>query len=323
MENSGTGIQLNPPLQPAATTASSVAHQTDSYSAANHHHLYSYGDPNYQFYYSQSQNPNPFSDPHYYANSAQIQPPPPGIDVRPLAMIPPPNYYVSSSGYEAATQLGTDYSSAQTTAGVHPAVDPTFYQDANQTVSASSGVNLPAFGVMGLQNATISKRTKTLKKPPKKIKIVQSVWCEVCKVDCNTKNVLDQHKLGKKHKKNLQKLIQLANPQVVSPSPVSGPLHPPASTVADKPVIGPAENPLKGNSSSSQTATNEAAAAGDLEIKRKKMLEGGAAADSVRMCAICNVVCNSETVFATHLAGQKHAAKLKKHANATKAAVHT
>ena len=33
-------------------------------------------------------------------------------------------------------------------------------------------------------------------------------------------------------------------------------------------------------------------------------------------CSICNVVCNCETVFNYHLAGQKHAAMVKKHAAA-------
>ena len=50
----------------------------------------------------------------------------------------------------------------------------------------------------------------------------------------------------------------------------------------------------------------------DLETKRRKVLEGGAAAGAVRTCTICNVVCNSQTVFGSHLAGQKHAAMVKK-----------
>lgn len=36
------------------------------------------------------------------------------------------------------------------------------------------------------------------------IKAVPSAYCEVCKVDCKSKEVLDQHKLGKKHKKRLE-----------------------------------------------------------------------------------------------------------------------
>ena len=29
-------------------------------------------------------------------------------------------------------------------------------------------------------------------------------WCELCRVDCNTLEILEQHKNGKRHKKNLQ-----------------------------------------------------------------------------------------------------------------------
>lgn len=35
--------------------------------------------------------------------------------------------------------------------------------------------------------------------PPARI-----VWCELCRVDCNTAEILEQHKNGKKHKKNLK-----------------------------------------------------------------------------------------------------------------------
>jgi hypothetical protein len=38
-----------------------------------------------------------------------------------------------------------------------------------------------------------------------------------------------------------------------------------------------------------------------------KVLQGGAVANAMRTCAICNVVCNSDTVFKFHVAGQKHA----------------
>lgn len=48
----------------------------------------------------------------------------------------------------------------------------------------------------------------------------------------------------------------------------------------------------------------------DLETKRQKVIAGGAPPDSVRICTICNVVCNSDKVFAFHLAGEKHALKV-------------
>lgn len=140
------------------------------------------------------------------------------------------------------------------------------------------------------------------KKPQNKTKVVQSAYCEVCKVDCNSKDVLDQHKLGKKHRKNLEKL-QAA---VAGSSDLAG---------SGNPVIGPQENPCKGKTSYWHRGKKKAAEPlKDLESKRRKVVEGGAAAEAVRTCVICNVVCNSETVFKHHLAGQKHSAMLKKHA---------
>ncbi|KAK3005821.1 hypothetical protein RJ639_016968 [Escallonia herrerae] len=36
-------------------------------------------------------------------------------------------------------------------------------------------------------------------------------WCELCRVDCNTVEILEQHKNGKRHKKNLQVHAELQN----------------------------------------------------------------------------------------------------------------
>ncbi|KAG0487555.1 hypothetical protein HPP92_009650 [Vanilla planifolia] len=47
----------------------------------------------------------------------------------------------------------------------------------------------------------------------------------------------------------------------------------------------------------------------DLESKKQKVIEEGAAADAIKVCAICNVVCNSDKVFLSHLTGEKHALK--------------
>ncbi|KAE8673515.1 hypothetical protein F3Y22_tig00111780pilonHSYRG00014 [Hibiscus syriacus] len=54
----------------------------------------------------------------------------------------------------------------------------------------------------------------------------------------------------------------------------------------------------------------------DLETKKRKVMEGGAAAAAVRVCTICNVVCNSQKVFDFHLTRQKHAAMVKRQADA-------
>ncbi|KAI3799124.1 hypothetical protein L1987_34414 [Smallanthus sonchifolius] len=132
------------------------------------------------------------------------------------------------------------------------------------------------------------------KKIPKKTKISHSAWCDICKIVCNTGDVLYKHKLGKKHKKNVEKLISAASVATTS-------------TTTSNPVIGPLEKPKKGNSViKKKTETPQ-----DLDIKRMKVLQGGAAANAVRTCSICNVVCNSDTVFRFHLAGQKHASMVK------------
>ncbi|KAL9343668.1 hypothetical protein Peur_064099 [Populus x canadensis] len=151
-----------------------------------------------------------------------------------------------------------------------------------------------------LAQGNSNQKKQQKKTQQKKMKVVQSAYCEVCKVDCNSKDVLDQHKLGKKHKKNLEKLQAAAAGCSVSAG-------------SSNPVIGPQENPSKSENGNGQKSKKKAAEPlEDLDTKRRRILEGGAAADAVRVCSFCNVVCNSDTVFNSHLAGQKHAAMLKK-----------
>lgn len=151
-----------------------------------------------------------------------------------------------------------------------------------------------------LAQGNSNQKKQQKKTQQKKMKVVQSAYCEVCKVDCNSKDVLDQHKLGKKHKKNLEKLQAAAAGCSVSAG-------------SSNPVIGPQENPSKSENGNGLKSKKKAAEPlEDLDTKRRRILEGGAAADAVRVCSFCNVVCNSDTVFNSHLAGQKHAAMLKK-----------
>ncbi|XP_043706598.1 uncharacterized protein LOC122656194 [Telopea speciosissima] len=148
----------------------------------------------------------------------------------------------------------------------------------------------------------------TWKKGMQKTKIVQSAWCEICKVDCNTKDVLDQHKLGKKHKKNLEKLGESKkemNAPAATATPAAKDPGRKENRAADKGKTLSVQQGKKKGAPSLETGE-------DLETKRRKVMEGGAAADAVRVCTICNVVCNSQVVFDYHLAGQKHANLVKK-----------
>ncbi|XP_009794341.1 uncharacterized protein LOC107796540 [Nicotiana tabacum] len=144
---------------------------------------------------------------------------------------------------------------------------------------------------------------------------IQSVWCEACKLEFNSKTVLDQHKLGKKHKRSLDKL---RGGSVVA-TPASAPFV--ASEVSVNPFVGLQETPGKVKSVNGQDAGKKTVElVENLETKRQKVLEGGAATNEVRTCLACNVVCNSETVFRIHLAGKKHIANMSKQEKFTPAA---
>eukprot|EP00262_Sarcandra_glabra_P002142 TRINITY_DN12394_c0_g6_i1.p1 TRINITY_DN12394_c0_g6~~TRINITY_DN12394_c0_g6_i1.p1 ORF type:complete len:360 (+),score=27.18 TRINITY_DN12394_c0_g6_i1:98-1177(+) len=201
---------------------------------------------------------------------------------------------------EAIRQYGAD-PVGYATDPVGYAADPVGYAT---TIRPASGVSPmvptnpnPTFWTNRMINGA-------MRRGPKKTKIVQSAWCEICKIDCNSKDVLDKHKMGKKHKKKLEDLKNGVNAPTASTNPVV--------RVAAKKGISAA---VKGKTVSGQRRKGAppSAPGEDLETKKRKLMEGGAPPDSVRVCAICNVACNSETVFNFHLAGQKHAALVKKH----------
>ncbi|XP_011098720.1 zinc finger RNA-binding protein 2-like [Sesamum indicum] len=317
---------------------------------------------NYPASYSYNTNPDPYQQPSFDPHNPsflpqpqpqpQPQPRPPGVDPPygpPLGVDPP---YVPPLVTYAQQPVSFEHQQGAAAASYYP--DPNV---AWAAAVAQFGVAPYTAGVSAPNPAIQSHRRKTWKKMPSKTKVVQSAWCEVCKIDCNSKGVLDQHKLGKKHKKNLEKLkgattvpvsapvaappatvatspaIVAIPPAIVATSPAivaaaaaateadSTPLPPSALGPVDKPTIGPEENPHKSRTSSSKKARKKAAArTEDLETKRRKVLEGGAAADGVRACSICNVVCNSDTVFNYHLAGQRHALMIKKQASTAEVA---
>ncbi|KAH6830360.1 hypothetical protein C2S53_007526 [Perilla frutescens var. hirtella] len=297
--------------------------------------------PNQSIGYTPNQIPDPYQQPSSIDSHSALflppQPRPPGVD--PPYVAPPVavNYVQQPICYEA--QQGADAAAAAA------ASSAAYYPDPNVNWLAAIPQYDPTLytaGVVSTPNPVIQPQwIPTWKKGPKKTKIVQSAWCEVCKIDCNSKGVLDQHKLGKKHLKNLQKLqaatLTISAPIVAAPIsavavepptviaappastatstilPVPIPVTAPASTHA--PIIGPQERSEISKLNKVKKSRKKAAArTEDLETKRRKVLEGGAAVTAVRACHICNVVCNSDTVYNYHIAGQKHAMMAKKYA---------
>ena len=138
----------------------------------------------------------------------------------------------------------------------------------------------------------------------KKPKALQPAPCEVCKIQCDTLEVLMIHKQGKKHKKNLEKLQDSITPKPII-KPPSNVISPSMAPAAVSNCVVPCVQPKKKKSCSAATLE-------DLEVKKRRVLEAGAVQDEVRICGVCNVVVNSQKVYEFHIAGQKHQAMIQK-----------
>ncbi|TYI19527.1 hypothetical protein ES332_A07G170800v1 [Gossypium tomentosum] len=64
--------------------------------------------------------------------------------------------------------------------------------------NGAAAAMLPAASVPGHATLPAQVPAAPLRPPPR------MAWCELCRVDCNRPEILEQHKNGKRHKKNLQ-----------------------------------------------------------------------------------------------------------------------
>ncbi|KAL6623037.1 hypothetical protein ACP70R_032916 [Stipagrostis hirtigluma subsp. patula] len=141
---------------------------------------------------------------------------------------------------------------------------------------------------------------KHIKKKPK---VVQPATCEVCKIQCDTLEVLMIHKQGKKHKKNLEKLQDSITPK---------PIKPPSNTIGPNPAPAAVPNCTVPAAQTKKKKSSSAATPEELEVKKRRVLEAGAAQGEVKICTVCNVVVNSQKVYEFHIAGQKHQTMVQK-----------
>lgn len=219
------------------------------------------------------------------------------------------------SGYYFADETSQQVSSASTTQAAPAAIvkqfgfDPQRYTQAAAS-RASNGITQPA-AAPGMHHAQWNTlfghpvpKNFSRKQMKKKPKAVQPATCEVCKIQCDTLEVLMIHKQGKKHKKNLEKLQDSITPKPIIKPPTNaiGPII--APTAVDNCLV-PSVPPKK--KKSCLAATPE-----DLEVKKRRVLEAGAAQGEVKVCMVCNVVVNSQKVYEFHIAGQKHQAMVQK-----------
>ncbi|KAH7576282.1 hypothetical protein JRO89_XS01G0026700 [Xanthoceras sorbifolium] len=190
-------------------------------------------------------------------------------------------------------------------------------------------------------------------------------WCELCRVDCNTPEILEQHKNGKRHKKSLQthaelqnlnkvitgqQSVQMPNPEVQTevfkPEKVEGsgekqltqesiPVQAPTDndkneTELQKNTVDKPEVNTVDSAEEPQQKTRDPIVARGRGLKRK--MRGGRGGKYMRtgegsrrpveppkpkevipfICELCNVKCESQVVFNSHLAGKKHLANVKR-----------
>lgn len=205
----------------------------------------------------------------------------------------------------------------------------------------------PSSSVPGQATSPAQVPAAPLCPPPRR------AWCELCKVDCNRPEILEQHKNGKRHKKNLkvheelQKLNKVITGQQIVQETDSG------SEVHMEKLKGSEEKQHQHESLPSLVASvdnkkqtelqkdtvnkSEASTSGPAEakrklkdpsearsggLKRKRGVRGGKnrksnegprrPAEPPIICELCNIKCESQVVFNSHVAGRKHVANLKK-----------
>ncbi|KAL1368856.1 hypothetical protein HN51_023002 [Arachis hypogaea] len=177
-------------------------------------------------------------------------------------------------------------------------------------------------------------------------------WCEICKVGCNTLEVMEQHKNGKKHKKNVKareelerqkaineqkkEQIHTAQPKAVKESGNNGgPTENIGTEVAAANQNDEAQLQNNLGETSAVSAEEPEGKFRDNTAGRgrglKRKMRGGRGSKSMRTgdgsrksvqpqaeqfvpfkCELCNVKCESEVVYQSHVTGKKHLSNLKR-----------
>ncbi|XVF51742.1 hypothetical protein PTKIN_Ptkin04bG0209400 [Pterospermum kingtungense] len=219
-----------------------------------------------------------------------------------------------------------DYESESAGAGGGPQC---FQQHGPSSASQPSNVNVnstdeaePSLPKAVTQTAMLpqaSQCTPTAEKASSSKKPPQGGRCELCKVECTSLGMLEEHNKGKKHRKNLQR----TNESKIAVKPGM------EEQKVEKPTaMSENERSLLPNSDQESEEKKPAGAVGKQQITGEKHgkspIEGTSidCFDSQRcgmkrkisplICDLCNVKCDSQVVFDLHISGKKHAAKLKR-----------
>ncbi|TKY66328.1 zinc finger RNA-binding protein [Spatholobus suberectus] len=191
-----------------------------------------------------------------------------------------------------------------------------------------------------------------LQSPPCKL------WCEICKAECNTPEMLEQHKNGKRHRKNLlvheevQRLKALNGQQSGNISNSQSNLTIQPEKIQEFEKKGPEENmgseATDDNHNDETELQNNVAGVSEVQTEEpqeepgdnsaiqghgfKRKMRGGRGGKYMRsddgsrkpveppkskqvtsfICELCNVKCDSQVVYNSHLTGKKHLSNFKR-----------
>lgn len=145
----------------------------------------------------------------------------------------------------------------------------------------------------------------------------QMAWCELCRVDCNSLDILESHREGKKHKKNLkmQEDLERINKIIVDRQNAKVGQPETGETEAENKQQDVSESSgsrghgskrrMRGGRGGNKWMRTSEGSKGSVEPSKSKP----SAVPFV--CELCHVTCESQVVFDSHLKGKKHMANLQ------------
>jgi hypothetical protein len=213
--------------------------------------------------------------------------------------------------------------------------------------SHSSGVTIsdvPAasaagatYAVQGSSSVSAQVQTAPVQAPP------HGVFCEICKIECNTSEVMQVHLKGKKHLKNMRlheakqrhSAINGSESSQIPTSQLNSTEQPmiaqesedPAKNVSSEIAAGNNNVEIKLQNNVGETSDVQAEEPEGLSIENsgargrglKRKLRGGKGRKQARTadgsnpdqnvaitCELCNVKCDTQRVYQAHISGKKH-----------------
>ncbi|GMI73566.1 hypothetical protein HRI_001025900 [Hibiscus trionum] len=185
-----------------------------------HHQYYAYANQQQQFPYYPPQSQDAFSQQYsqFYQQAAPIHPPGVPLDhpTQPPVYYHPPQPSLDPQHQQGIPVSGSDSSAMATNyvprqmqsayrggrRGKRPSrggrIGHAGYGRSGLDPNGATAAVLPSASVSGNATLTAQVPAAPLRPPPR------MAWCELCRVDCNRPEILEQHKNGKRHKKNLQ-----------------------------------------------------------------------------------------------------------------------